>query len=155
MHRLFERAGEAPTTYVLDNKISQDLIDTFKQQNVDYQLVTPYKHWNNIADRAIQTYKSHFKSGLTAIDPNYPLLEWYQLIPRANITLNLLRAARVNPKLSAYAYIYGNFNFNAMLMALPGTKVIVDINSSKQASWDLNGAIGWYIGPSMKYYRCV
>ena len=77
------------------------------------------------------------------------------MIPQANITLNLLRVARVNPKLSAYIYIHGNFNFNATPMALPGTMVIVHTNPSKRASWDLNGATGWYIGPSMKHYRYV
>ena len=76
MHCLFQRAEEVPTIYILDNEISQDLIDIFEQQNIDYQLVTPYKHQNNIVERAIQTYKSHFKSGLAAMDPNYPLSEW-------------------------------------------------------------------------------
>ena len=116
MHRLFAKAGEAPTTYVLDNEISKDLIQAFQEEKVDYQLVTPYKHRNNIAERAIQTYKSHFKSGLAAMDPNYPLSEWDRMIPQSNITLNLLRTARVNPKLSAHAYIHGNFNFNATPM---------------------------------------
>ena len=29
MHHLFEKTGEAPTTYVLDNEISKDLIQEF------------------------------------------------------------------------------------------------------------------------------
>ena len=155
MHTMFKKAAAAPTIYVMDNEISKDLMEALEEQNVRYQLVTPYKHRNNIAERAIQTYKSHFKSGLAATDPNFPLSEWDRLIPQANITLNLLRTARANPKLSAYAYIHGNFNFNATPMAPPGTKVIVHTNPAKRASWDLNGVNGWYIGPSINHYRCV
>ena len=40
-------------------------------------------------------------------------------------------------------------------MAPPGTKVIIHSNPTKRASWDLNGVNGWYVGPSMKHYRCV
>ena len=155
MRRLFEKAGEAPTAYVLDNEISQDLINAFKLENADYQLVAPCKHRNNIAERVTQTYKSHFKSGLAAMDPNRPLAEWDCLIPQTNIALNLLRASRTNPKLSAHACAHGNFNFQATPIAPPGTKVIVHANPTKRASWDLNGQTGWCTGPSMKHYRCT
>ena len=155
MHRLFEKEGEALTAYVLDNEISQDLINDFKLKNADYQLVAPHKHRNNIAERAMQTCKSHFKSGLAAMDPNHPLTEWDCLFLQANIALNLLRASRTNPKLSAHACIHGNFNFQATHMVPPGTKVIVHANPTKRASWDLNGQTKWCAGPSMKHYRCA
>ena len=139
----------------MDNETSKDLIDALEEVHATYQLVTPYKHRNNIAERAIQTYKSHFKSGLAAMDLNFPLSEWDRLMPQANITLNLLRTARANPKLSAHSHIHGNFNFNATPMAPPGTKVIVHANPRKRASWDLNSVTGWCIGPSMNHYCCV
>ena len=90
LHNTFKKSGVAPSTYVLDNEISKDLIDGFEQEKITYQLVTPYKHRNNQAERAIQTFKAHFKSTLVTVDPNFLLSEWYRLIPQANITLNLL-----------------------------------------------------------------
>ncbi len=48
------------------------------------------------------------KSTLAAIDPNFPVREWDRLLPQIEITLNLLRTSRSNPKLSAYAYMNGN-----------------------------------------------
>ena len=56
------------------------------------------------------------------MDPDFPLHQWDQLIEQAVITLNLLRPARINPSLSAYAYLFGNFNYAATPIAPPGMK---------------------------------
>ena len=64
-------------------------------------------HRRNAAERAIQTFKDHFIAGLASVDPQFPIQEWDRLLPQATITLNLLRNARVNPKLSSYAYLFG------------------------------------------------
>ena len=130
LHHAFTKAGIAPQTYVLDNERSSDLIDSFNTHNVQYQLMPPYKHCKP-AERAVQTHENHFKAALAGADPNYPLAEWDRFIPQANITLNLLRNARVNPKLSAYSYIFGPFNFMATPLAPPGTKVIAHTNPQK------------------------
>ena len=71
----------APSTYVLDNEVSKDLIEGFEEERIMYQLVTPYKHRNNQAECAIQTFKSYFKAALAMVDPNFPLSEWDRLIP--------------------------------------------------------------------------
>ena len=97
MHNKFLKAGAAPSIYVLDNETSRDLTAAFDENHVHYQFVAPCKHRNNIAERAIQTFKSHFKSGLAATDPNFPLAEWDRLILQAIIALNLLRSAAGDP----------------------------------------------------------
>ena len=89
----------------MENKISSELKTSFELNNTSFQLVPPNSHRRNLAERAIQTHKNHFKAELATTDPKFPLSEWDQLIQQANITLNLLRTARVNPKLLAYAYI--------------------------------------------------
>ena len=83
-------------------------MEAFNNKKVVYQLVPPHHHRNNLAERAIQTWKNHFKAGLATVDPNFPLSEWDRSIDQANITLNLLRVSRSNPRLSAYAYPFGN-----------------------------------------------
>ncbi len=48
-----------PTVHILDN----EALEIFKeeiQKNCDLQLVTPDTHRRNLAERAIQTLKSHF-----------------------------------------------------------------------------------------------
>jgi hypothetical protein len=60
----------------------------------------------------------------------------------------------LNPKLSAYNYLFGVHDFNAHPMAPPGIKVIAHEKPAKRASWATHGIDGWYIGPTYKHYRC-
>ena len=75
IHSIFKKAGNPPEICILDNETLEDLKNAFNQENIIYQLVTPYKHCNNQAERAIQTFKSHFKSDLAGTDPEFPLAE--------------------------------------------------------------------------------
>lgn len=51
-------------------------------------------HRRDAAEFAIQTWKSHFISGLDICHPTSPLSEWDRLIPSCNITINLHRSSR-------------------------------------------------------------
>ena len=114
----------------------------------NYQLVPPHIHRANAAERAIQTFKK-------SLDPDFPMAEWDRLLEQALLTLNLLRASRIQPHLSAYAHLYGQFDFNATPLAPPGTRVVVHNKPDNRASWDPNGKDGFYIGPSMHHYQRV
>lgn len=150
LYYLFGKAGAAPNTYVMDNEISSDLKDALQVHQTTYQVVPPYLHRRNLAERAIQTWKNHtLRRVLASLNLNFPLSEWDRLLEKANITLNLLRASRSNPKISAYTYIFGEFNFSATPLAPPGTKIVAHIKPGKRASWELHGEVGWYVGPSM------
>ena len=155
LHKKFTLAGLAPNNYVMDNEISDEFISALTKHNVTYQLVPPHTHRRNLAERAIQTYKNHFKAGLASVDPNFPLSEWDRLINQANITLNMLRASRSNPKVSAYTYVFGEFDFASTPMAPPGTKIVTHRKPNNRGTWELNGEVGWYVGPAMHHYRCV
>lgn len=111
-------------------------------------------HRANAAERAICTFKAHFLAGLSSCDPNFPISEWDQLLDQAEMTLNLLRTSRCNPKLSAYAYIHGAHDFNKEPLAPPGTKVIVHQKPQVRKSWGYHGKVGWYVGPAKQHYRC-
>lgn len=122
---------------------------------MDYHLVPPHNHRRNAAERAIRTYKNHFLAGLASVHPDYPISQWDRLIFQSTLTLNHLRNSRVNPKLSAYAYLFGVFDFNKTPLAPPGTKVLMHDKANNRASWAYHGTDGWYVGPSMEHYRCV
>ena len=146
--------GCAPRAFILDNEISAELTNAFANKKITYQLVPPEVHRRNAAERAIQTWKRHFISGLCAVDPTFPMSEWDRLVRQGELTLNLLRNSRVNPKLSSWAYIFGSFDFNSTPLAPPGTKVVVHLKPHKRASWDPHGVSGFYTGPAMHHYRC-
>ena len=104
------------------------------KHNAQFQLVPPHNHRTNLAERAIQTFKNHFKAGLSSLHPDFPIAEWDRLLPQAFLTLNLLRQATANPNLSAYAYLFGNFDFNKTPLAPPGSKVIIHIKPLQRLS---------------------
>ena len=151
----FVAAGTQPNTYILDNECSAHLKTAFGQKDITFQRVPPACHRANTADRAIQTAKAHFKAGLATLDPNFPIREWDWLIPQAEITLNLLRSSRVNPKLSACTYIFGQFDYNKTPLVPPGTKVLGHHKANKRPTFAPNGEEGWTIGPSPEHYRCL
>ena len=43
-------------------------------------------------------------AGFATCDKDFPVTEWDRLLDQAELTLNLLRTSRVNPKLSAQAF---------------------------------------------------
>ena len=147
--------GHRYENFILDNEISSDLKQAFKKYEIEYQCVPPKIHRRNAAERAIQTFKNHFLAGLATCDDQFPIQEWDKLLPQAEITLNLLRRARQNSMLSAYAYLFGAYNFNKHPMVPPGTKAVVHKKPADRSSWAYHGMTGWYVGPTLEHYRCV
>ena len=125
-----------------------------KKVNEKFQLVPPHIHRRNSAERTIQTFKDHFIAGLASTNRDFPLHLWCRLLPHACLTIKLLRQSRLNPKLSGYAQLHGQFNYNATPLAPPGTKVIVHEKPSTRKSWAVKGQQGWYLGPFIEHCRC-
>ena len=68
-----KKAGLKPSTWITDNECSIDLKNALTKEGIQWQLVPPHLHRANAAERAIQTWKNHFKAGLATLDPNFPL----------------------------------------------------------------------------------
>ena len=66
-----------------------------------------------------------------------------------------MQASRLNPQLSAWSFLFGNYNFNSTPIAPPGTKIIAHIKPDQRKSWDPPGLEGWYVGPALHHHRCV
>ena len=115
--------GINPKHHVLDNECSEEFKEAIKDNKMTYQLVPPDDHQRNVSERLIQTAKSHIVSVLCGADPNFPMHLWDFLIPQMEIQLNLQRQFRTVPKVSAYAQLYGPYDFNAHLPAPLGTAV--------------------------------
>jgi hypothetical protein len=114
--------GFKPKLNVMDNACSRAVQKYIKSTKADIQLVNPDDHHRvNACERAIQTWKNHWIAGLSTLDPTCPLQLWCQFIEQGQDTLNMLRKARVNPKLSAYAILEGQFDFNKTPLAPVGT----------------------------------
>ena len=155
MYNKLKKQGHSPKTFILDNEVSGYLINAFELENIQYQKVPPHVHRRNAAERAIQTWKAHFISGLASVNPMFPIAEWDRLVHQAVLTLNLLRNSRMNPKLSAWAYIFGDFDFNQCPLAPPGMRLIFHSKPDDRGTWDPRGKVGFYVGPAHHHYRCI
>ena len=76
LHHTFAKAGTAPEVWVMENEILSGIRTAFELNNILFQLVSPNSHCRNLAERAIQTYKNHFKAGLATMDPKFHLSKW-------------------------------------------------------------------------------
>jgi hypothetical protein len=153
-HELVAR-GLTPKLMKLDNEASKLLKTYLHQQNITFQLVPPYSHRQNSAERAIRSFKDHLIAGLCSTDKSFPMHLWDILLPQAVITLNMFRTtSRLNTKLSAATHIYGQYDFNRAPMASPGTRIIAHETPNRRRTWAPHGHFGWYIGPALEHYRC-
>lgn len=142
IHALLTQRGFRPQLQKLDNEAPASLKQFLIEQSVDYQLVPPHVHRRNSAERAISTFKDHFLAGLCSANSKFPVHLWDRLIPQCVETLNMLRASRLNNKLSAYTQLNGVFDFNRTPLAPPGTRVIVHEKPAVRQSWAPHGVDG-------------
>ena len=70
--RLMANRTVKPTTHILDNKASE-AYKTEIRKNCTIQLVPPDSHRQNLAERAIQTFKNHFKAVIAGVEDNFPM----------------------------------------------------------------------------------
>ena len=60
----------------------------------------------------------------------------------------------MNPKLSGYAQLHGEFSYNATPLAPTRTQVIIHEKPTVRGTWAPHGEKGWYLGPLMNHYCC-
>jgi hypothetical protein len=154
LHTRLTRAGLRPRFLMLDNECSNAFKDFLFEEAVAFQLTPAGMHRRNAAERAMRTAKNHIIAGLCTVHPKFPLYLWDKLIPQAELTLNMVRGSRMNPKLSAWDQLSGVFDYNRTPLGPPGTRVLVHEKSHQHGTWTPHGKDAWYIGPAFEYYRC-
>ena len=139
----------------MDNQCSRKIQQFIRSTKAEIQLVNPDNNQVNAVERAIQTWKNHWLAGKGTLDPNCPMQLWCQFIEQGQHTSNLLRTSRINPKLSAYTVLEGQFNFNKSPLAPVGTKSLVFLTPTKTKcnTWENHVVDAWYVGPAKMYYR--
>ena len=113
------KAGINPLLHQLDNETSKELRKEIEKNELDYQIASQGDHQLNSAERAIQTFKSHFIAILYGTDSSFPAKQWDRLIKQAVMTLNMCQPFHINWKLSAHQQVWGNFDFNKTPLAPP------------------------------------
>ncbi|KAL7528255.1 hypothetical protein ACHAWF_002495, partial [Thalassiosira exigua] len=102
--------------------------------------------------RAIRTFKAHFVRILAGVAPDFPRYLWDLRVPQAEMTLNFLRSSKSNPKISAWEFFDGPFNYDATPLGPLGSRVIAHNKPDTWQFWNFRGKDGWDIGVSMLHY---
>ena len=129
---LLQSRGLKPQLQRLDNETSAELLQFMTAENIDFQLAPPNMHRRNAAKCAIRTFKNHFITILCGTDPKFPIQIWDCLLDQAQITLNLLYASHINPRLSAHTQLHGALDFNQTPLGPLGTKIIAHNTPGKR-----------------------
>jgi hypothetical protein len=119
-----------------------------------YQLVPPNDHRQSIAETAIKIFKAHFIGIVCVCNKSFPLHLWDRLLPQAEHTLNMLQPARMTPSVSAYAYLWGQHDYNANHFEPLGCKVEAHVTPGVQETWAPHTVSGYYNGNAWEHYRC-
>jgi hypothetical protein len=139
---------------VLDNEASAAHKQSILDSGLTYQLVPPDDHRRNVAEKAIQTWKDHFIAVLSGTADKFPLHLWCQLIPHMEWQLNLLCQSNANPKISAYAHLYGPHDYNALPFVPLGMEALVHDKPNQCKTYAQHCSKGWVISTSTEHYRC-
>ncbi len=141
-----------PTTHIMDNEASAEWRVIHK--NCTIQLVPSNNHRCNLAERAIQTFKSHFIAILAGVDNTFPMQLWDTLLPQTIVTLNLLCQSNAVTLVSAYQYVRGTFDYNKAPLRPMGSVVQMHESRDNRGTWAEQSIDGWYLGTSQEYYWC-
>jgi hypothetical protein len=106
IHETLSKAGCQPKYHRLDNECPAQVKAYFAKRGIQYQMTPQDDHRSNTAERAIRTTKNHLAAGWYSTDDNFPMYLWDKTIPQAELTVNLLRGSRINPKLSAWEQLH-------------------------------------------------
>ena len=60
----------------------------------------------------------------------------------------------INPKLSADAFLEGQYDYNAVPFPPFGWRMLIFEGPKKMSSWGFHGVEGFSVGPAEKNYRC-
>ena len=67
---------------------------------------------------------------------------WYRIIKQGEITLNMIRPCRANPRMSVCTALEGEFNYERTPLATPGMKLLMHKKPNKRSSWSCHGKFG-------------
>ena len=153
-HSFFKAHGCQVKFERLDNETSKELEDFMRLEEISFQYVPPNCKRRNAAERALRTFKNHFISTLCTVDKDFPLQLWDTILPQAELSLNMLRGSRLDPRISAWEQLHGKYDFNAHPIVPLGMRIVLHEKPPQRGTWSPHGVEGFYLGPALEHYRC-
>ena len=76
LHKLLTDRGLKPSLHILNNECPNVIKKNMREVNEKFQLVSPHIYRKNSAERAIQTFKEYFITGLSISHKDFLLHLW-------------------------------------------------------------------------------
>ena len=131
-----------------------DFKEKILENDMKYQLVPPYNHRRNVAEKAVQVFKDHFVSVLCGADTKFPMQLWCRILYQAKHQLNLLRKSRVDPSKSIFEIMNGKHDYNANPFPPIGCAVEMHVVPSKRRTWEAHTKTAYHLGNSWEHHIC-
>ena len=135
----------------MDNEISGEVEKFTASQQTNLQYSPPGRHCAP-AKKAVKTYKSCFESVAASLPSTFPILYWCHLLEQIDLAVNIVRLCRQNPMLFALAATEGEFHYDSMQIAPPGTDMLMYVCPENRRSFGHNANKAWYVEPCLKHY---
>ena len=90
---------------------------------------------------------------LSSTAASFPEHLWCQIIPQAKRQLLLLRQSTTNPKISAYAHVYGPHDYNVTSFVPVGMETLVHNKLKRCRTFAEHCSKGFILGTSFDHYR--
>lgn len=121
---------------VMDNQVTEYIKQFLtKKECALLQVVEPHIHRVNVAECAIQMFNDAFIAALATTDCKFLPQLLDRLASQIQDTLNLLRAFRVNPNISAYEALKGPYNWDRYPLTPLGCKAVIYEALAVRGSW--------------------
>ena len=110
----------------MENEASRAIKTWLTKENTAYQTCAPGDggHRTNRAKHTIQTGSNHIVFTIATMDPDFPIRYWCYGIEQMEMTMNMLQKTHVNPKILAFAYLHGQFSYDAVPVLPFGWKMV-------------------------------
>jgi hypothetical protein len=136
----------------MDNETSSDVEKFIGRQNTGLQYTSPGRHCVP-AEKAVQTYTSCFKSITASLPLSFSISYWCRLLEQCDLSVNIVRPHRHNPKLSSWSVMEGEFHFDSIPIAPPGSQMLMQVKPENMRIVGLNAKKAWYTRPFLIHYR--
>ena len=80
---------------------------------------------------------------------------WDNLLAQTELTINLLRQATLNPRMSDWENYNGAFDYSVTPLGPLGCKIMIHNKSNTRKYWDQRGREGFSVGLALQHYRCI
>ena len=141
----------------MDNEASRAIKIWLTKENTAYQTVAPGNggHRNNRDEGAIQTGSNHIISTIATTDPDFPIRYWCYGIEKMEMTMNMLRKTHVNPKISAFTYLHGQFAYGTVPVLPFGWKMVCFEDPADRQKQAFHRVEGFVLGMCTHQHRKI